>query len=314
MMKITFTLKYTLLLAALAGVANASDFASVMVSFQGPFGSVPYNDPNAVLGPPTTQVLDSGKVFTPSLVYGAWNKTPQGQRTVLTLGPASHVVVGFDHNVADDINNPHGIDFIVFSNTFFQRQGSTSYLTPTTDMDTVYLTSPASLNDEWVMVSVAQDPNGPWFSFPDGPAAGDLFPTNPYAWDSGSKQWGGQLDFLRSVDPNLSITAFNGLSVPQAIALYDGSAGGTGFDLQWLSPADYDALKTDPHTGRKWIRYVKLTSGEWGEVDAIADVAACGDYQHPFPPGDINRNCRVDIADFAILAENWLVCTWNCEP
>jgi hypothetical protein len=108
---------------------------------------------------------------------------------------------------------------------------------------------------------------------------------------------------------------FDGVNVAQAIALYDGSAGGTGFDLRWLSPEDYEALKTDPQSGRRWIQYVKfssVTAGQIGEVDAISDVAACGDYQHPIPPGDVNKDCRVDLLDFAVLAENWLVCTWNC--
>lgn len=303
---------------ALCGSGSAgelSDYASLIVSCQGPFGGHPYGDPNAVLGPPTAYVRDIGIVFPISMVYGAWNVTSEGIPAVLTLWPSSELVVGFDHKVGDDVNNPYGIDLIVFSNTFFQRQGSTGYLTPTTDMGTVILANPASINDEWVTVSVAQDPNGPWFTFPaDRATAGDLFPTNPFAWDSTSGQWGGQMDFLKPVDPNLSLGDFNGLSVPQAIALYDGSAGGTGFDLKWLEPEDYKALKVDPFSGRKWIQYVKLTSLEYGEVDAVADVAACGDYKHPFPLGDINRDCRVDLADFAVLAENWTACTWKCGP
>jgi len=301
---------------AVAWASDESDFASRLVSYRGPFGAYPYNDPNAVLGPPTRQVYDGWEqaVFTPSLVYPAWNVTPDGRPTVLTLGLGGEVVVGFDHKVADDENNLYGIDFIVFSNSFFQRAGGE--LTPTTDMNTVTLTVPASLNAEWLTVSVAQDPNGPWFTFPtDRAVAGDLFPTNPFSWDSDSKQWGEPLDFLRPVDPNLTLSDFSGLSVPDAIALYDGSAGGTGFDLQWLEPDDYAALRIDPASGRRWIQYVKLTSEEWGELDAVADVAACGDYRHPFPPGDLNHDCRVDLADFAILAEHWLVCTWQCnEP
>lgn len=300
----------------LSGLSAGSDFADTLISYKGPFGSYPYDQPGAVLGPPTSYVRDTGRNFPVSLVYGAWNVTPEGGRTVLTLGPGSEVIVGFNHKVADDMNNPHGIDFIVFSNTFFERQwsGANDYLTPTTDMNSVYLMHPASINDEWVTVSVAQDPNGPWFTFPEGIVAGGLFPTQAFAWDNVNKQWGGPLDFLRPVDPALTLADFAGLSVPEAIALYDGSAGGAGFDLQWLDPNDYDALRIDPETGRRWIKYIKLTSDEWGEVDAIADVAACGDYKHPFPPGDIDRDCRVDLADIAILAENWMTCTWNCDP
>jgi hypothetical protein len=294
--------------------SNGSDFASMLVSYQGPFGPWPYNDPNAVLGLPTTHVYDGWEKqkFTISMVYPAWNVTPDGRPTLLTLRPGSEVVVGFDHKVADDINNPYGIDFIVFSNTFFTRNGGS--LSPTSDMATVTLTSPASVNAEWLTVRVAQDPNGPWFVFPvEQAAAGDLFPTHPFEWDRSTGWWGRPLDFLKPVNPNLTLSDFSGLSVPQAIALYDGSAGGTGFDLQWLDPADFDALRVDPDTGRRWIQYVKLTSEEWGEADAVADVAACGDYRHPFPPGDVNKDCRVDLADFAILAEHWLICTWKCE-
>ncbi len=317
MYKHFFTIVMVFMLAVLIGRAKAgqlSDFASVLVSYQGPFGAPPHNDPNAVLGPPSTAIYDSweDEIYTVSMVYPAWNVTPQGDPTVLALGPGSEVVVGFDHKVADNINNPYGIDFIVFSNTFFQRQGFD--LTPDTDMAEVYLTSPASINDKWITVSVAQDPNGPWYTFPEGITAGSLYPTNPFAWDSDTQAWAQPQDFLTPVDPDLTLADFSGKSVPQAIALYNGSAGGAGFDLQWLDPDDFQSLRIDPASGRRWIKYVKLTSDESGVVDAVADVAACGDYKHPFPPGDLNFDCRVDLADFAIMAENWMVCTWKCEP
>ncbi|MCK5001105.1 MAG: hypothetical protein KAS23_16290 [Anaerohalosphaera sp.] len=32
----------------------------------------------------------------------------------------------------------------------------------------------------------------------------------------------------------------------------------------------------------------------------------CGDLLHPYPAGDVNENCIVDLEDFAILAGNWL--------
>jgi len=146
---------------------------------------------------------------------------------------------------------------------------------------------------------------------------GDMFPTNAFVWDSDSNDWGEELDWLKPVDPNLSISDFDGLSVAEAIELYDGSAGGTGFDLKDLDPNDYAALVIDPNTGRKWIQYIKVDylpgSDYAGEIDGFSDVAGCGDYQHPYPQGDINADCRVNMMDMAVLAENWMDCTWNCQ-
>jgi hypothetical protein len=304
----------------LSGLCRASDFATTLAYAAGTFGPYPYNDPCAVLGEPGGYISgDSNKRFACSLVYGAFKTSWQdGKKMVVTLGPGSTIIVGFDHKVADDINNPYGIDFIVFGNTAFVKQGG--YLSCNTDMGQVWLTNPVDVLYEPVVVSVAQNPNGPWYSFSNGPYAdADLFPTNSFAWEGlhlggdGCANWGKELDPLKPVDPNLTWDDFNGLSVPDAIALYNGSAGGTGFDMEWLSPQDYQQLSIDPQTGRRWIQYIKLSSAANGEVDAISDVAACGDYQHPFPPGDVNQDCRVDLLDLMILAQNWLVCTWNCQ-
>jgi len=35
-------------------------------------------------------------------------------------------------------------------------------------------------------------------------------------------------------------------------------------------------------------------------------VPQCGDPNHPYPPGDLNRDCCVDLQDFAIIALHWL--------
>lgn len=37
--------------------------------------------------------------------------------------------------------------------------------------------------------------------------------------------------------------------------------------------------------------------------------AVCGDETHPYPVGDFNEDCLVDLADFALLAQNWMTCT-----
>lgn len=180
---------------------------------------------------------------------------------------------------------------------------------PDTDMEQYYL-NPSPFEPEPVRVSVAQEANGPWYTFTNGPYADGMFPTNAFAWDSDSNNWGNELDWLKPVDPNLSVSDFDGLSVAEAIELYDGSAGGTGFDLKDLDPNAYAALAIDPNTGRKWIQYIKVEylpgSDYEGEIDGFSDVAGCGDYQHPYPAGDTNKDCRVDYKDLGLLCRYWL--------
>ena len=54
--------------------------------------------------------------------------------------------------------------------------------------------------------------------------------------------------------------------------------------------------------------------------ESIVDMGAyeeigCGDSGFPFPRGDLDYNCRVDIGDLSVLASNWLVCTDSgCDP
>lgn len=305
--------EFIILGLCLASVANGSDFATVVVQSKGPFGVYPYDQPAAALGEPTSWIYDDDTYFASfacSLVYGAWSTDLQNQRTVVTLGSGSSMVLGFDHRVADDMNNPYGIDFIVFGNAAFITQG---VVRPDSDMGTLRLSSPAVMIGEKVKVEVAQDPNGPWLPFSRGPWSDNLFPTNRFAWDNTGKAWGQSLDPLKPVNPQLPLSDFSGLTVSQAIAMYDGSAGGTGYDLQWLHPADYQPLSVDEQTGRRWIQYVRLSfmGSTSGEVDAVADVAAVNVPQ--FPAGDSNYDYRVDLLDLAILAENWLVCTWDCQ-
>jgi hypothetical protein len=42
---------------------------------------------------------------------------------------------------------------------------------------------------------------------------------------------------------------------------------------------------------------------------AFYEPTACGDALHPYPPGDANRDCRVNLLDVAIVGLHWLECT-----
>jgi len=281
--------------------AMGSDFAIEVVSYKNLHSTGLYDDPNSVLGKPTTWVDFFGKAAACSLVYPAW-KDPNGGKLITTIAEDANIVVKFDHKISDDQGNPYGTDFLVFGNTLFRGDGVFA------NMAEYFIVSDANESSEPVMVSIAQNPGGPWFTFSKEHCGDTPFPTNAFMWNRDTNDWGAELNWLKPVNPALNTFAFIGYSVADAIELYDGSAGGTGFDLKDLDPNDYAALAVDPNTGRKWIQYIKveyLPSGDYpGEIDGFSDVAGGGDYQHPV--GDLNMDGKVDYSDLALLGDYWL--------
>lgn len=297
-----------------------SDYATEVVDFSGSFGPSPYDDPCSVLGKPTTMCQNSafqndGEPFRVKLVEPAYNVDTDGNRVITTIQYNSYITVKFDHKVVDYPGNLYGKDFIVFGNSFFIGNGS--YVSDITDMRTYPLAE--DLWNDPVVVSVSQD-GITWYEFDSGPYADYLFPTQAYVWDANlydqtGNGWTDQeMDFTKPIDPNLTADDFEYISSEAAIELYDGSGGGTAYDINDL--ADYHLLDIDPNSGYRWIQYVKLETLDPsypGEVDAVSDVAACGDPTHPHPIGDIDKNCSVDMIDFALIAQNWLECTYGCD-
>ena len=52
----------------------------------------------------------------------------------------------------------------------------------------------------------------------------------------------------------------------------------------------------------------------WDDVSIVKESSArCGDAEHPYPDGDFNKDCRVNLEDLAIMAVNWLVDTGPAE-
>lgn len=311
-----------MLAGAIADGFAFSDYATEVVAMQGDFSGSRYREPSAVLGKPALQCrndtawdpqLDS--TFRVKIVEAAYHYDLAGGKVVTTINPGESITVKFDHPVVDFPSNPYGQDLIVFGNAFFQYS-SQQRISDAANLNSTLLGNPAQYASGGVVVSVSQD-GIVWHRFEYGPWGDDLFPTQAYGWDRANACWTDEeMDFTKPVDPNLSLWEFNGLTVADAIDLYDGSGGGTSFDLKDLP--DYDVLIADPNTGWRWIQYVRLEGGEGmfaegGQVDAVSDVAVCGDLTHPYPAGDITKDCRVDLWDLAVLAGSWLQCTYRCE-
>ncbi len=294
-----------------------SDFATEVVDFSGSFGPSPYDEPNAILGKPATQCQNipgpwGGGIFHVKLVEPAYNVDLGGNKVITSIYPTESITVKFDHKVVDYPGNLYGEDLIVFGNSFFVGTGD--YVNDTTDLRQYMLTT--GVFSEPVTVSVSQD-GITWHEFTSGPFTDDYYPTQACVWDpnlfdqTGNGWTDEEMDFTKPVDPDLSAADFEYISTYAAIQLYDGSGGGTAFDLQDLT--SYSDLEVDEETGYRWIQYIKLSSNYQGEIDAVSDVTACGDPTHPYPLGDINEDCSVDLKDFALMAQNWLVCTYDCD-
>lgn len=244
----------------LAGTAQADIFATELVDHSSSLdGSGLYNDPNDLLGKPATYCAGWPATATDhiSIVEPSW-----GDGYITTFNEGDHAVVMFDHQVTDDANNPYGLDFIVYGNAFFVGNG---YVADNTDHTSYTLTGGAFTEN--VLVSVSQDGLN-WYTYENGSYGDNLFPTNPWVWDpdlyaaTGNGWTDIENDYTLPVDPDLESSDFAGLSSYEAMLLYAGSAGGTGFDLA--------------ESGYDWIQYIKVegVSGlAGGEIDAFADVA-----------------------------------------
>lgn len=88
-----------------------------------------------------------------------------------------------------------------------------------------------------------------------------------------------------------------------------------------MAAYNYQFIKKDPggfaHNGNYIIQLLYDGIADLGTKVAVdmtglirpevANTSAeCGDATHPYPPGDLNQDCRVNFADIALLGANWL--------
>jgi len=240
-----------MLFVGLVMVSTAqAQFASTVIGSDRAGCDNDYDDANAVLGSPErlTAGWPSGTdyvtVFNPS--WGADTNT-WGSDQVFSFAPGGFITVRFASPVVDDALNPFGLDLIVFGNAGL----ISADWPPTTCTDPALL-----LGDGGGAIEVSQD-GSTWFAV--SALADALFPTAGWADAAHTVP----SDFLRPVDPALTLADFDGLTETGVLALYGGSGGGVGIDL---AP-----------TGLSWIQYVRVTNTTvegYVDIDAFADVAA----------------------------------------
>jgi hypothetical protein len=265
--------------------AAANPFAFEVVAAQTPFGASPYDDPASLLGMPSTNFYDPWGGWSGGtterrvkLVEPAYNlDATQTRKLITTLNEGSSIVVRFEQPITDDPVHPYGIDLLVFGNAFYTASG---FVNDGSDMNTLMLAGGGFYEPMKVSVSPGytgapgQNPTNlatwDWYRYDNGPYADTDFPTHAYHWNRTNSTWSSELmDFTKPVNPVFGpVLEAGGLSAADAIEFYDGSGGGTGFDLA--------------ESGFARIQYVRIEGLEGfsgGEIDALSAVrpAVLGD-------------------------------------
>ena len=256
-----------------------------------------------VLGRPSS-FMDDPSVMWQGLNYGgvvspanpAWGKgrlfsleNDEGEEEgeVGDANGPGYVTIAFDHDVVDDPGNPWGLDFIVYGNSLAIGDGS--YYTMGVDPSTFRFSGKG--DHESAKVEVSQD-GKTWYTDVKWRYADNFAPTLGHLYEpnradaslyAGNKWWGRMTLPTRPLNPAVDYRDFTGLTLAQICQRYDGSAGGTAYDISSL-PLPLNAR------GQKWFRYVRI-SGVWEcndegdegftspDIDAVADVAPVSGYE-----------------------------------
>lgn len=199
-----------------AAPARATPFATQVLNYNAGVGAAPgyTGDSSVVLGSPERYTGELSPFPGDVTMFSS----PFGTDEILSIGAGGWVTVAFDAPLVNDPSHLHGVDLIVFGNTFFNLDfGNPNFPI-------------VGISPEPGIVEVSAD-GSDWR--PLSCAADGLFPTQGYL-DSGEFGFpAGSIptNFLKPVNPSLTIGDFVGLTYSQALALYDGSGGGTPCDI-----------------------------------------------------------------------------------
>jgi len=256
-----------------AYVCNTNDFAVQIVSTNKIASLTHYNVPTAVLGPPTLlfyDIYDSRltneitKVVEPEY----WTYPDKATPVICEISVGGYITVKMGSPIYHNPNNPYGLDFIVFGNSFYVDQGG-SIVNNLTDMDSIPIAGLSGTYGHTTTVSVSQDGTN-WFNYPYVPF---LLPSDAYQWDDFNRVWKKEVaSESKPVNPTLNFPS--GVMVSNVVDQYVGANGGTGYSLQ--------------PSGLPWIQYIRIwagtstndtSSGDYTVIDAIGTV-------HPVTVGD----------------------------
>ena len=209
---------FTVSVGSILSVVSAQgQFASSVVGYDSGTGfAAGFTNAAAALGAPA-----AGSAVTPLA-------PPYAKSQLVSIGAGGAITLQLATPITSNPGDPYGIDFILFGNQFFVNSSS----------------GVSGLYDHAASIQVQVSPDDVnWYTLNPAlaPQPGTLFPTD----GSGNPQI--------PVNPALTLASFTGQNLAGIETLYAGSAGGTGYSLDWalnannqpanLASADYVRLE-----------------------------------------------------------------------
>ena len=209
-----------------------AQYADAVVAYSSGTGfATGYTNAGAALGAPAL-----GGSVTP---YAP----PYSKSQLVSIGAGGEITLQLGSPAVNNPADPYGINFIVFANEFFTA-GSGG------------IASGLYYHAASTLVQVSADGTD-WYTLNPAlaPQPGELYPT-----------YGGG-NPLAAVNPALTLTGFEGQNLAGIESLYNGSAGGTGYDLAWAQDGSGNSVDL---ASADYVR-IEVTSGVL-DLDGISAV------------------------------------------
>ena len=236
----------TALLGAVASTLPAvAQFATRVEGYTAGSNPAPggYTDPSVALGEPSR--VTPGQFGGPVTPFAA----PYLNSQVVSIGQGGSLTVEFANPVQNNPLNPFGFDFLIFGGTSFVDFDWPNGVADGTG-------STFGENSGSTRVYVGNDVNNLFLLNPSlAPVVDGLFPTD------------GAGNFNRPVNPALNNASFASQTLAGIRTLYNGSGGGTGFDLAWAVDAQNNPVNL---ASARFVRVEVLTGRS--EIDAFSAV------------------------------------------
>jgi len=247
--------KISLVALALAGAlfipdTSRAQYASTVVAYDPGAAAGGYTtDPTAALGAPSTQTVDPDPIFGGTFPVDPFDP-PYLPDQIVSIGAGGSLTLQFSTPILHSTGHPYGIDFNIF--------GNSGFIITNNDYSGGGITDGSLFGNNTGSTRVQVSADGStWYTLNPAlaPTVDGLYPTD----GTGNPQL--------AVNPGLTSADFAGQGLAGIQSLYNGSGGGTGYDISWALDSNSNSVSM---ASVDYIR-IEVLSGT-SEIDAISGV------------------------------------------